>query len=369
MKNKKKEISVYKYKLGKVKIWSLINFKKQTFLMYNSLKNYLYIKFFLEIFFFLLTRISKNFFRYFYIDKKRKFLYLFKFFLLNKYFLKSKKFLFFKQILKKSKLQNIKILKKKFKFRFKFYRIKSKFFFNNILNILSFFLKNSILYVYCNIALIFKKKYFSFLKIRKKKKFLFLKRKKLILLQLFLLKIFLEKYFFLKKQLYIKFYFYNFNNYKAFLLLKFPILYLLFLKKLKKNNKKFKIKSFFLKKNDFFFNKLNILTSIAFNLSDIKLLILQFCERITKIHKHKYAIKQINEFCQKLNIFNINNFGIKILIQGKINAKTRTKKVLIKYCKESAVFSLVNILDYCYFTAFTYTGVFGVHIWLVKQSI
>jgi hypothetical protein len=367
MKNKKKEISVYKYKLGKVKIWQFVNFKKYNSFRYNNLQKIIYIKNFLEIFFFLLTKISKKFFRYFYLNKKRKILFLLKSLLFQKK--KILKFFFYSKTIKKKICQNIKILKKNFKFRFKYFRIKKKFFFNSIFNCLSFFLKKNIFFIYCNIGIIFKKKYFFLKKLKNQKKNIFLKKKKILLIQLVLLKIFLEKFFFIKQYIFIKFYFYNFNTYKHSILLKFPIKYLIFFKQLNLNNKKYKLKSYFLKKKDFFYNKLKLLSIVAFTIIDIKFLIYQFCERITKSYKHKYAIKQINEFCQKLNIFNVNNYGIKILIQGKINAKRRTKKIFIKYCKQPAVFSLINILDYSYFTAFTYTGTFGIHLWLVKQQV
>jgi ribosomal protein S3 len=141
------------------------------------------------------------------------------------------------------------------------------------------------------------------------------------------------------------------------------------LKQLKQKKNIFKLKNYFFKRFDFFYNKIKLLSLIAFTLNDVRLLLQQFSERLTKIYKHKYALKQFLEFCQKINIININNYGIKVLIYGKINAKTRSKKAVIFYSKKPTTHTICNSLEYNYITAYTYTGTFGIHIWFVKQKI
>jgi hypothetical protein len=269
-------------------------------------------------------------------------------------------FLIYNSIRKKKKKKFVKILKYKLKYRFKLWRIEKK---TNILYNMqlgkTFLLKslNQQLILYFPIVLLYRNGYLpkKLIFVKKKKRKKFFKKSKIIYLKLFLLKNFLERYFLYFEKVNLSLYFIDTNAImQNSLLHQKNLLSLnttkLFGRKLKK---------------DFIFKKLIFIANAAYYLNDPILMLRQLSERLTKLRKHKFALKQYFKTLYATRPINPAILGVHILLCGKFNGKRRTKSTKFRLGKPKAVQTLSNAVSYAYTSVPTYTGIFGMHIWYI----
>ena len=95
-----------------------------------------------------------------------------------------------------------------------------------------------------------------------------------------------------------------------------------------------------------------------------KLIAQQIATRITRSRKHMRTIKQLKQTINYLRMLSPETCGLQIDIYGKIGAKTRTKFFRITSGKLPKVQTLGNKIHYTYQECYSYTGVFGIHVWL-----
>jgi hypothetical protein len=355
-----KAISPLKYRLGINELWFFGSFSNKSIINNTHFFNFFFISLFLECIINLLYKKSHKLFRFQVQNKKRKLLFLYK-----KLSILApvtfKKIILKLLIRKRLKKRRILFLKKTNKYRSKQFFFKKKYnsLYNGVCGQPTIILNNLKQYIiYLPIA-IMQKSGFSAIKrtfyLKKTNSLVFIKKAKISFLKLFFLKLFIESFLFSYLQIIINL---NFiDNY--------------FLNKLSKyfnKNVKYMIKKFCKKryiKKDLVFKKLLYTTNAAYFFNDPKMLAIQLAERLTKIKLHKIATKQFHKALYAAMPINAALSGIRILICGKIGAKTRTKTMTIKYGLPIKVQSLANNINYAYVESQSYTGVFGIHVWFL----
>ena len=81
---------------------------------------------------------------------------------------------------------------------------------------------------------------------------------------------------------------------------------------------------------------------------------------------HFFAVRQLELSIAAALIFNLAIVGVQILLCGKINGNSRTQTVNFRLGQAVAAQTLSNTILYAAVESYTYTGVFGVHVWFVK---
>jgi hypothetical protein len=357
-----KSISSYKFQINKTKLTIPSIYQNDKLYDFDNTVwgCYYYCFLFLEGLLVSLSKKAIRVFRLQYKNKKRKFFYFFQIF---KQLEKNKKrkillFLFFQAILKKRRKVTLVFLKKKKKFYFKRWRVAktTTIFYNSLHGKLNLFF-NVQQQFFCFIPLNlffrqgFRQKFRCFKKKMKTK--LFIKNSKIIFLKFFLLKNYFERFFF--NRFNIKFYFFDSNNaMKQFFLYQ-------------KNISAIYRTKLFGRKNtrDFIFKKLLLVSNAAYFFNDASILVRQLSERLTKIRKHKFALRQYFKALYATLPINPAILGINITLYGKLNGKRRTKKATVLFGKVKVVQTLSNNVTYSSINVPSYTGIFGLHLCFV----
>lgn len=355
-----KAISPLKYRLGITELSSLGSYSSKKKIQNIYFFNFFFIFIFLDSIINLLYKTSYKLFRFQLKNKKRKLLFMYNKFL-NMSPVVLKKILLSVSIRNRIRNKRILFLKKKKKYRYKQFFFKSKFnlLYNGVCGQSRIFPTNLKSYnIYVPISLMHKTGFFSLkrcLLLKKKKKSIFIKKAKISYLKLLILKLFMEQFFFSFLNLTVNLFF--IDSFFSNKLSKY------FNKNIKYILKKF-CKRRYIKK-DLVFKKLLYTTNAAYLFNDPKMLAVQLAERLTKIKKHKIATKQFQKALYAAMPINAAISGIRILICGKIGAKTRTKTMIIRYGLPIKVQSLANNINYSYIESHSYTGVFGIHVWFL----
>jgi hypothetical protein len=85
---------------------------------------------------------------------------------------------------------------------------------------------------------------------------------------------------------------------------------------------------------------------------------------LEKTKRHHFILNNIKSMCYIFFIIYKKYYiGIKLLIRGKFNGKTRRNKRFIFISKKSSIQKFGVSLDYFYKELHTFTGSFGIHIW------
>jgi hypothetical protein len=122
------------------------------------------------------------------------------------------------------------------------------------------------------------------------------------------------------------------------------------------------------KTKQLFFNTLSCFF-FAFYQNDPDLLAREIAlrfEQTGRRQKHSHTIKEIIKLLNRMKSIG-NIVGFKILISGKINAKTQTKARYIKFGKSIATNNFSLLIKYAHVVAYTYTGTFAIHVWFLKE--
>lgn len=338
MKNKNKISSALKLRQG-----FLVNWAVQPLWNY-SLQNKIYqiIRFWLLS----LNEIPINYIIFKYLKllwkKKKKFLFL-KYRFLKKNILnkKKKKFLFLKWKWKKKKNVSFRITK--------FWR--PKFIPASQLGKIDFHWYQSGLHI--NIPLFFlpSKGRFNLRKFSKKKKAVFIKKSKIQLVKLYFFKLLLERE--LKKF----FFFPVFLNFRQLTLTSKKELRL-------QTNQRVVYKDFFFFRKDRLIRRTISALTFGFYYAQSQLIAQQIANRLTRTRKHYKTLYQLKTTLHYLRLLSPETKGYQIDVYGKIGANTRTTFFRMTSGKIPQLQSLASRTHYTYQECFTYTGVFGIHVWL-----
>jgi hypothetical protein len=120
---------------------------------------------------------------------------------------------------------------------------------------------------------------------------------------------------------------------------------------------------FFFKRDKLFLRSVHI---FAFGLyfTDSKIISQHIAARLTRTRKHMRTLKQIHQTLNYLRLLLPETSGYQIDIYGKIGAKTRTKFFRMSSGQVPITQTLATRVQYTYSDCYSYTGVFGVHVWL-----
>ncbi len=341
MKNKSKVTAAIKFRQGVLVNWGIspqFNYQQQH-------QQYQVIRYWLTA----LNEIPVNYLIYNYLQhilKQKKYSLFLKYQYLKKNILKKKKKLFLQLKWKKKKLKNFGIKPMKFwrpkyllsnqmgKIDFKWYKTGLH------LNIPIFFLplKNRI-----NVRKVNKKK--------QAKKKIFIKKSKLQVLKLYFMKLILERQF--KK-------FFTFP-----VILNFRNLSFTSKQELRvQTNQMVVFKDFFFFQRDRLFRRSIGAFAFGFYYAQSQLIAQQIAMRLTRTRKHMRTLNQLKQTLHYLRLLSPETSGYQIDIYGKIGAKTRTKFFRMTSGKLPKLQTLANRIHYTYQECYSFTGVFGIHVWL-----
>jgi hypothetical protein len=184
-----------------------------------------------------------------------------------------------------------------------------------------------------------------------KKKKIFLKKSKLQFLRIFLMKIILER---LLQKIY-----------------KFPIIcnfrhLMIMPKKLVRlrSTQGTIIEQFFFFAKDQLFRKSVGVFTFGFYYGQSNIIAQQFAIRLTRTRTHWRTLKQLQQLLHNLRLILPETSGFQIDIYGKIGAKTRTKFFRITSGKLPKVQTLAMRVNYTFQECRSFTGIFGIHVWL-----
>lgn len=188
----------------------------------------------------------------------------------------------------------------------------------------------------------------------KKKSNFFIKKSKLQVFKLYFIKLILERQ--LQKLL-------NFSvllNFRNLLFLSKALL------RLRTNQAVVYQDNFFFQK-DPLFKKSVYIFALGFYFCQSKIIAQQLAIRITRSRKHWRTLKQLKKTLHYLRLLSPEVNGYQVDIYGKIGAKTRTKCFRMKSGKLPNVQALGTKIQYTYHECFSFTGVFGIHVWLCTE--
>lgn len=132
----------------------------------------------------------------------------------------------------------------------------------------------------------------------------------------------------------------------------------------------FQKKKYFSKKKKIFLHSLHPLLQ-AFYLNDPVLIGKQiaYCLQQTgRRQKHSKTIKEIFYLLKLMKIVGFDLSGFQLLICGKFNANTQTQVKYFKWGPNLRTNTFSYPLQYYKTSIVTYTGVFGIHLWFIKNS-
>lgn len=338
MKNKNKISSALKLRQGFLVNWTmqpLWNYKLQN-------KIYQVVRYWLLA----LNEIPINYIIFKYLQlvwkQKKKFLFL-KYRFLKKNILnkKKKKFLFLKWKQKKDKNFSFRITK--------FWR--PKYVPASQLGKVDFHWYKSGLHL--NIPLFFlpSKARSNLRKNIKQKKKIFIKKSKIQILKIFFFKLILERK--LKK-------FFDFP-----VILNFRNLTLTSKKELRlQTNQRVVYKDFFFFRKDKLIRRTISALTFGFYYANSQIIAQQIANRLTRTRRHYKTLYQLKTTLHYLRLLSPETKGYQIDVYGKIGANTRTTFFRMSSGKTPKLQSLASRTHYTFQECFTYTGVFGVHVWL-----
>ncbi len=179
----------------------------------------------------------------------------------------------------------------------------------------------------------------------------FLKKSKLQVLKIFFMKLILER---------------KLKTIFSFpVLLNFRLLTLTSKKELRlQTNQLVVYKDFFFFRKDRLFRRTISAFAFGFYYTQSQLIAQQIAIRLTRTRKHFQTLKQLKQTLHYLRLLSPETSGYQIDIYGKIGAKTRTKFFRMTSGKLPKLQTLATRIHYTYQECFTFTGVFGIHVWL-----
>lgn len=207
--------------------------------------------------------------------------------------------------------------------------------------------------LHINIPLFFlpSKGRFNLRKFSKKKKAVFIKKSKIQLVKLYFFKLLLERE--LKKF----FFFPVFLNFRQLTLTSKKELRL-------QTNQRVVYKDFFFFRKDRLIRRTISALTFGFYYAQSQLIAQQIANRLTRTRKHYKTLYQLKTTLHYLRLLSPETKGYQIDVYGKIGANTRTTFFRMTSGKIPQLQSLASRTHYTYQECFTYTGVFGIHVWL-----
>jgi len=140
-------------------------------------------------------------------------------------------------------------------------------------------------------------------------------------------------------------------------------------KRSKALRKKLLKKFFFYKKKNKSFNSLIAVLNVAFRFSSAALIAQVIVQEMQKVKKHLGLLKMLQVVFKnflKISVTQIR--GIKIKISGKMNGKLRANSQVFHIGIKVPSQTLNANITYSFLEAFTYTGVFGIKVWLYLRD-
>jgi hypothetical protein len=123
------------------------------------------------------------------------------------------------------------------------------------------------------------------------------------------------------------------------------------------------------KKSKYFTQGINAFLS-GFYFNDPLIIAKHIAFRLQQTGRRQKHTTTINEIYYLLKLMKTSGFdlsGFQCLLCGKINAKTQTKVKYLQWGPDLQTNTFSNTLQYTKMYAVTYTGVFGIHIWFIKN--
>jgi hypothetical protein len=109
---------------------------------------------------------------------------------------------------------------------------------------------------------------------------------------------------------------------------------------------------------------------LAFYCCNAKLIAEQFSLGINRTRKQKQFVWWFNSLIKYYKNFGFNIASIKIIIFGKMAGKPRTQITKLQYGKFTVKTQTLALkVQYGYASAETYTGTFGIHVWIYQRNI
>jgi hypothetical protein len=181
------------------------------------------------------------------------------------------------------------------------------------------------------------------------------KSSKLFTLYIHYIKTHFENFFYKQYNLIVKLYF---KNYFKFIKINSGIKNIYFMMR-----KHFFYKNL-IKRYFFQLEMLNIFI-IAIATRNVRLLVMYLGTLLERNRKHSKVLRNFKllvlEFLVKIPIF----LGLKLKISGKFHGKTRaSSRTLYIYRNIFSIMTFKSKINYSYFAANTFTGIFGIHLWL-----
>jgi hypothetical protein len=90
-----------------------------------------------------------------------------------------------------------------------------------------------------------------------------------------------------------------------------------------------------------------------------------------RFRNHLFVIRQIKSWLEKLFILSTDCKGLQILINGKlgqIGRNQRTNSRIIRVGTNISIQRVIQRLDYSFTEVDTYTGSYGIHVWILQHS-
>ena len=120
---------------------------------------------------------------------------------------------------------------------------------------------------------------------------------------------------------------------------------------------------FFFHRDELFRRSVSLF-AFGFYFGNSKLIAQQVAIRITRTRKHWRTLKQLKKTLHYLRLILPETSGFQIDVYGKIGAKTRTKFFRMTSGKLPQVQTLATRVHYTFQESYSFTGVFGIHVWL-----
>jgi hypothetical protein len=124
-------------------------------------------------------------------------------------------------------------------------------------------------------------------------------------------------------------------------------------------------KDFFFYRKDRLFRRTISALTFGFYYCHSQLIAQQIAIRLTRTRKHFRTIYHLKQTLHYLRLISPETRSYQINIYGKIGANTRTSFFKMTSGTSVKFQKLATKVHYTYQECFTFTGVFGIHVWLV----